>query len=109
MDSKTKKIIVCGIPLFCIGVNNWALTKDQALMALDIFKEQGVAIIGGDIFTICNGQPKHTYDSWFCEEKKDEETNSEFISRCFTYTRNYIMNYENNDIVEPFFTFVNGC
>lgn len=101
-----KIIEVCGIPLHSLGVDNWALSKDQALLTLTYFKRMGVPVIGGDVYAIKNGEIEHTYDSWYCEEKKNDEEYSEFVKRSVDHAEKYILKYNIADDRKIFFSLV---
>ncbi len=45
-----KKILEGGIPLASVGIDNWALNKDQAMRAFDEFERQKIPILGGDVY-----------------------------------------------------------
>jgi len=106
MDKKTKKLLLCGIPLYELGVNEWALTTEQALTAIKIFRKKNIAVLGGDVYSVIDGKPESLYDNWYCEEKKVDESEKDFIVRSLSYAEKFILNYNNHNISEPFFTLV---
>jgi hypothetical protein len=106
MDKKTENLLLCGIPLYGLGVNNWALTTEQALNAIKIFKKIKVAVIGGDVYSVIEGEIELLYDNWHCEEKRIKETEKDFVLRTLDYAENYILNYNNQNVPQPFFALV---
>jgi len=48
IEEKTKEILKAGV--FIESYGNWALTKEQALKAIDALEEAGIGILGGDVY-----------------------------------------------------------
>ena len=88
-----KSILSAGFYLKSIGINNWALDKEQALTALDEAEEKGIAVLGGDVYEIVEGVPESNYDNWFCEPFEGELF-SDFVVRSIDETRKYLENYQ---------------
>jgi len=76
-----------------IGMNNWALTKEQALVVIDKLEKLNIAILGGDVLEIINEKFKHNYDDLYCESKNNESFTS-FLNRSIIKTRTCIENYK---------------
>lgn len=49
------EVLSTGSPLHDSGVNNWALSRDRALAALDRLEASGVAVLGGDVYVETTG------------------------------------------------------
>jgi hypothetical protein len=105
--SEVKEILGIGISLDVIGVNNWALSKEQALIALEKLFSIGVPILGGDVYTISNGEINSQYDNWYCERLQDE-TSMEFVNRSFVSANRYVQNYNSENIDSIYFVIVPG-
>ena len=58
-----QQILSQGLPLHQWGINNWALSKQQAMSAIDELEGIGIPILGGDVFRIANSVPAATYDN----------------------------------------------
>jgi hypothetical protein len=100
-----EKIICCGVSLENSGINNWALTKQQALNALDYFAGQNMFVLGGDVCCIKNEKPELNYDSWHCE-RNTSETSEDYSRRSILTARNYIENYITSINKEVYFVLV---
>jgi hypothetical protein len=103
--AKIDNIIKCGHSLNEIGVNNWALNKNEALSALNKFAEIQVPILGGDVCELMDDIIQYNYDNWHCEQIQGE-ANPEYILRSIKEARRYIEAYNANDFDKIFFAFV---
>ncbi|MBP6390686.1 MAG: hypothetical protein KA175_07050 [Flavobacteriales bacterium] len=81
-----------GRTLSSIGVNDWALTRDQALVIISEFDAMNVAILGGDVFEDKEGRIAHTYENWYCDRRLDE-TDEAYRIRANEKARAYIRDY----------------
>jgi len=83
-----------GIPLSSInpGSNEIALEYENALLAIEILKDNKVAILGGDILTFETNVliyayrlwgDQYQYLNWYCDRNKDEEEN-EYLARSYS-------------------------
>lgn len=97
-------ILESGISLNCIGVENWALTRSQALAALENLNS---TVLGGDVIQFVKNAPRYTYDNWFCE-MEDGESTTAFATRSLVVAKSFISDYRNADVQEPFFALVLG-
>ncbi len=94
-----------GLSLKEIGVNNWALRKNDALKVLQKFEEMQVAILGGDVCELKDGIIQYNYDSWHCDRLK-EESDHDFVMRSIQDTKRYIEVYTVTNDDKIFFAFV---
>jgi hypothetical protein len=85
-------VLKVGQPLADIGVNNWGLTKEDALIALNEFLKVGIAVLGGDVYIMSGRNIEPSYNNWYCSREKDE-SNIDFIKRSILKAENYISNY----------------
>ena len=88
-----------------IGVKNWALSKEDAIKALDRFYELQIPILGGDVYENINGVIQCNYDNWYCD-RQPNESQLDFASRSIDKARDYINNYNSDNIEQIFFAFV---
>ena len=100
---KVESIISCGMALHDTGVNNWALTKQQALSVLDKFEAEKIYVLGGDVYELVDGELESNYDNWYCDRETDELLEN-YITRSINKARSYIANY--NRPKQNFFVFV---
>lgn len=99
------EILKIGVPLESIGVKNWALSKEDAIKALDRFYELQIPILGGDVCENINGIIQYKYDNWYCD-RQPNESQLDFASRSIDKARDYINNYHSDNIEQIFFAFV---
>ncbi len=93
LEDKIDKILSeKGVSLLELGVNNWALTKDDVLNVLKEFKNINVPILGGDVWIERDKVMEHTYDSWYCE-RLENESDSSYVSRSIDKAITYVNQY----------------
>jgi len=102
---KIESILSCGVTLHDMGVNNWALTKEQALAAFDKFTDQKISVLGGDVYELVDGSPESNYDNWYCEREGGESLEF-FATRSVRQARAYVNNYNNPSGKETFYILV---
>jgi len=85
-------ILSVGLSLSEFGINSWALTKEQALAALQKFKLKGIPILGLDVLKLENGIVDYTYDS-SCYNRSEGESLSDYINNSINRAINYIKAY----------------
>lgn len=102
---KMKSILSCGISLHDFGVNNWALTKAQALVVFNKLEQENRSVLGGDVFQIVNGMPESNYDNWYCDRLEGEDSNS-YSSRSISIACQYVYQYQHPNGKEALFVLV---
>ncbi len=91
-------ILSVGRSLADVGVRNWALSRVEALAALTKLTEIGVAVLGGDVYSVSGGGVESNYDNWYCN--RDElESDSAFVERSIAVARNYILDYPDETVL----------
>lgn len=80
-----------------IGTSNWALTRQEALHALDQLEELGVSILGGEVCHRVGDRIEMNYDSWHCDLEPKESMTS-FLQRSLDAARSYIIRYPRDDV-----------
>lgn len=91
-STEIKEILKIGKPLFNVGNNNWGLTKEQALEAIDLLSSANIPIYGGDVYELTGDIIKPNYDNWFCNPMPNE-LERDFLDRSITIAKNYILSY----------------
>lgn len=91
-SDRADAILSRGKSLAGIGVRNWALTREQALSALQEFEKARIPVLGGDVLKVGNAQPEHNYDGWHTDRTKDESKGA-FLNRSLAAARDYIERY----------------
>jgi Immunity protein 40 len=84
--------------------SEFALTRQNAITALNILNELEAVILGGDVFVLEDQQLVPSYANWSYDERADEP-NLDISKRSILAASNYITNYPLND-KEPYFIFV---
>ena len=98
-------ILKIGVSLESIGVKNWALSKEDAINALNRFYELKIPILGGDVCENFNGVIQYNYDNWYCD-RQPNESQLDFVNRSIATARDYINNYHSENIEKIFFALV---
>jgi len=104
-SGKIDEILKVGHQLSEIGLRNWALTKSQALFAVERFLEEQIPLLGGDVCENINGVIRPNYDSWHCDPIPNE-LNIDFLNRSILRARNYIETYPDRESERIFFALV---
>ncbi|MGE5409829.1 MAG: Imm40 family immunity protein [Clostridiales bacterium] len=102
---KIDQILRIGIWLGEFGINNWALTKPQALKVLEQFESSNIAVLGGDVYEREGNHFQIIYDNWCCDPLPND-TKAEYIKRTIEKARIYIEQYNTNSPRQIYFTFV---
>ncbi|MFT3980444.1 MAG: Imm40 family immunity protein [Ferruginibacter sp.] len=105
MEINIEEILKIGKPLYEIGINNWALSKPEALNAIDQFHSLGISILGGDVYTMTNELFIPTHDNWYCDQLP-QEAQIEFLNRSIVKARHYIEAYKINADDKIYFVLV---
>ena len=86
-------ILSVGRSLTNIGVRNWALGRQAALIGLEQLSAIGVAVLGGDVYAVSGENVESNYDNWYCN-RNSGEADADFVERSITKARNYITDYQ---------------
>lgn len=87
------------------GIDDVALRKDDALVAIDILEASGVSILGGDVFFYKCGSVELAYANWFTEERYGESPDM-YVARSCLESRRYIKDFRASNGMEPIFVLV---
>ena len=77
-----------------IGTEECALSRSNALEALDLAQEAEFAVLGGDVYLRQSGKISPAYANWSVD-KQDHEKQVDYIARSCKETREYILEYPN--------------
>lgn len=94
-------ILCIGVPLAEGGVMNWALSRQDAINAIDRLMAMDTAILGGDVYAVDQKGSSLTYDNWFCE-RRPNESDVEFVKRSGEVARTYVQTYPVKDGIYHF-------
>ncbi|MBE0437075.1 MAG: hypothetical protein IBX56_14885 [Methylomicrobium sp.] len=100
-----KKILEGGISLSSVGIDNWALDKNQATLAIDEFERHKIPILGGDVYEMVDGYPEANYDNWYCDRNANEEL-EDYVARSVGRARDYVESYSSPSGQEAYFVLV---
>lgn len=87
------EILKVGKSLNGIGVNNWALTKSQAMEVLEKFSKLKVPVAGGDVYENSDGVFQSNYDNWYCDSEKNDK---DYVIQSIKKSKEYIKSYNLN-------------
>ena len=85
-----------GYCLKVVGVDNFCLTKDKALEAIKLAKDEGVAVLGGDVYEKDGSVFRLTYDNWF-SDKKLSESDGDYLIRAASESVAFIESYKSKE------------
>ena len=80
------------------------LTRDNAIVALELLREEGAIVLGGDVFKLLENKFTPAYANWHCDEIS-AETKQAFSQRSILVALDYIKNYP-KELEEAYFIFV---
>lgn len=77
------------------GVNEYALSRADALHAIDLLESAGIPILGGDLYMARHGRIENVYTPW-ASEPSAWESETEYARRSCNESRSFI-----SKILEP--------
>lgn len=94
-----------GLALSMLGLADIALRREDALEAIEILGDDGVPILGGDVFFLQDDDVRLAYANWHTE-KRPSEDDVAYRRRSCLETSNYIGSFPNRTGVIPLFVIV---
>jgi hypothetical protein len=86
----------CGVPRTEAEGGELALTKAEALKALEFLSDTDVGVLGGDVYELeDDGYFRPTYDNWYCN--KDDMSLSEFAKLSHEKALQYLKSYNEGE------------
>jgi hypothetical protein len=85
------------------GVRNWALTRQEALVAIAELGSEGIAVLGGDVYKRDRAVFVAIGDGWHCDRDAEEDSET-FVDRSVEAARKYVERYPGSD--ETYFALV---
>lgn len=95
-SAEIDSILGIGRPLSDVGVRNWALSREVALIAINKLLSMRVAILGGDVYVLRDSGIENNTDGWYCS-RENEESTDDFIDRSIAVAADYISRYKSGD------------
>jgi Immunity protein 40 len=96
-SEKIDAVLVNGLSLEEYGIANYALSRTNALIAIDKLRNMGVTILGGDVYLREGINWKSTGDSW-CIEIQDGNISDQSVNFGYEKALEYINNHRIEDI-----------
>jgi hypothetical protein len=75
-----------------IGVAGVAFMREDILEALACLKGSQVAVLGGDVLEIVNGNLRYTHDSWYANRRPEEDLTG-YLERSIAEAERYIRRF----------------
>ncbi len=106
-DAEYRKLIETkGISLQSPGLTEFALGRDDAILAVDLLRSASIPILGGDVYFKKPTGIELAYANWYSEPVAGE-SRDRFVIRSCLETRNCIENFPSAEAT-PIFVFVIG-
>ena len=104
-DAEYRKLIEAkGISLQSPGLTEVALSRDDAILAVDLLRTASIPILGGDVYFKKPTGIELAYANWFSEPLAGE-SRERFVTRSCLETERYIQNFPSTEAT-PIFVLV---
>ena len=94
-----------GVELDSQGLDERAWKPADALKLIDILSSADVAVLGGDVYAIDNGEIERTYENWYCDAKAGESSD-DFVQRSCAEATQYISQLQYSKMANSLVTLV---
>lgn len=98
-------LLASGVSLADLGLQEVALPRTDALLAVDALRSAGRAILGGDVYHRQNGSIVSAWANWSVEAKPLEGPVS-YLQRSWDTAQHYLKAYPEHLGIEPLFSIV---
>ena len=92
-----------GRPLF--GVTDVGLSPPDAIVAVALAREDGVPILGGDVYVLERGRMRPAHANW-CTDPLEGESESEFARRSWVQSEEFLRKFPWPEYAEPMIAIV---
>jgi len=75
------------------GTQHFALSRVDSATAIGLAREEGVAILGGDIFELQRGRLRPANRNWFSDPRSGE-TEQEFARRSWFESETFLLEFD---------------
>lgn len=96
-----------GIVLKALGVNDIALERNDALLAVEFLRNAEVPILGGDVYLERARGIELAYANWHCDPSQDEDR-SHYLQRSWSTAESYVKSYPEPADAKVLWAFVVG-
>jgi hypothetical protein len=95
-----------GVRLFePLGINETALEREDALVAIQLLRKAAIPILGGDVYLQRSTALEHTASSWSTNYLQNE-TDDSYLARSLSDTERFIRQLREVSGATPLFVFV---
>ena len=94
-----------GLVLASLGLDERAWKPADALKLLDILMSANIAVLGGDVYVLDNGEIERTNENWYFNVKAGESS-EDLVQRSFEVATKYIRQLQNSKMTNPLVTLV---
>lgn len=94
-----------GVSLQQLGLDDIALPRADALIALELLQQQSVPILGGDVYVVRGDRTELAHANWHSDPRADE-SRADYVARSCQDARTYIAAYPHRDGETPVFVIV---
>ncbi len=94
-----------GIALKSLGLNAVALRRVDALHAVEILRDDGIPILGGDVYVMRGTRIDFAYANWHCDQGPQEAAIA-YGGRTWSTAAQYIRAFPERPGEEPLFVIV---
>ena len=96
-----------GISLDALGLRDVALSRADALLAVNMLRDSVRVILGGDVYHRRDGRLEPALANWYSDPKQAEARLS-YLQRSWDTTEKYLKAYPERPGIEPLFSIVIG-
>ena len=101
-EEKVIEVLSIGDDLRKYGINNWALSKAQALLALEKLSAINKGLLGLDVMDMKGDKYEYSHENWSCELSEYGNL-ADFRKDSLLRAKRYILQFEDDEV---YFSFV---
>lgn len=81
-----------------LGVKEWAFSKENAIIYLELMKQEKIPCLGGDVVAEeANGELRYVDSNWYYMKSEDDISQDIYVSNSISKAKDYIENFQSND------------
>ena len=96
-----------GIPLRELGIQDIALEREDALLAVQFLRKASIPILGGDVYLKRGAKIELAYADWHSDPHRGEDLDR-YFERSWAGTENYLRSFSQPPDAMPLFSLVVG-
>ena len=94
-----------GVSLLMLRIQDIALERDDALLAVKLLERASMPILGGDVYFERNSAIEPAHANWYTDRGRDEAYDS-YLRRSWEGAMKYITTFPKRTDVKPLFSLV---